>query len=92
VLDAATVRARVDGVTLPLSPKEFALLWTLGSRVGEAITRPDILREVWGTTQFIDPQVVDQYVRYLRRKLEPHDPGLLITTVRGVGYKMELAP
>ncbi|MBU1588196.1 MAG: response regulator transcription factor [Actinobacteria bacterium] len=92
VLDAASVRATANGTTLPLSSKEFALLWTLGARAGEPMSRSEILQEVWGTTQFIDQQVVDQYVSYLRRKLEPLDAGVSIVTVRGVGYRVEVAP
>jgi two-component system OmpR family response regulator len=90
VLDAATVRATANGATLPLSSKEFGLLWTLGARAGEPMSRTEILQEVWGTTQFIDPQVVDQYVSYLRRKLEPLAAGVSIVTVRGVGYQVEV--
>jgi len=85
-LDAATVRATAGSSPLQLSSKEFALLWTLGARAGEAVSRNEILQEVWGTTQYIDPTIVDQYVSYLRRKLEPASSGLLISTVRGVGY------
>ena len=45
-----------------------------------------------GTTQFIDPQVVDQYVSYVRRKLEPLGAGVSIVTVRGVGYRLDVEP
>ncbi|CAN5193249.1 response regulator transcription factor [soil metagenome] len=90
-LDASTVRATVNGGTFPLSSKEFALLWTLGARGGDPMSRTEILQEVWGTTQFIDPQVVDQYVSYLRRKLEPLGAGVSIVTMRGVGYRIEVA-
>ncbi|MEP6481723.1 MAG: response regulator transcription factor [Rhodoglobus sp.] len=88
VLDAATVRATSGGQPLPLSSKEFALLWMFASRSGEALTRPEIMEEVWGTSAHIDPNVVDQYVSYLRRKLEPRNPGVRISTVRGVGYTL----
>lgn len=90
VLDAATVRATAGGSTLPLSSKEFALLWTLGARAGAPVSRTEILQEVWGTTQFIDATIVDQYIRYLRRKLEPLDTGVTIATVRRVGYQAEV--
>ncbi|MBX3100542.1 MAG: response regulator transcription factor [Salinibacterium sp.] len=86
VLDAATVRATSAGVSVPMSSKEFALLWMLASRAGEPLTRAEILTEVWGTTAHIDANVVDQYVSYLRRKLEPAASGVTISTVRGVGY------
>jgi two-component system OmpR family response regulator len=91
-LDAATVRATVRGDTLSLSSKEFALLWTLGARAGDVVSRAEILQEVWGTTQFIDPTIVDQYISYLRRKLEPLAAGVAISTVRGVGYLLEVDP
>lgn len=86
VLDTSVVRASIDGVNLPLSTKEFALLRFLASHAGDAVTREQILGEVWGTTRHIDATVVDQYVSYLRRKLEPLNAGLRIVTVRGVGY------
>ena len=43
---------------------------------------------MWGTTKHIDQTIVDQYVSYLRRKLEPTDSGVSIVTVRGVGYQL----
>jgi two-component system OmpR family response regulator len=88
-LDAATVRATAAGATVQLSSKEFALLWALGAHAGSTVSRSDILEEVWGTT-FIDPTIVDQYVRYVRRKLEGLDAGVSIRTVRGVGYRIEV--
>ena len=41
-----------------------------------------------GTTRHIDPTIVDQYIRYLRRKLDPVDTGVSIVTVRGSGYSL----
>ena len=91
-LEAATVRATVAGKAIPLSTKEFALLWLLAARVGETLARPEILTEVWGTTLHIDPTIVDQYLRYLRKKLEPVDSGIALVTVRGTGYRLEERP
>ncbi|WP_395639899.1 response regulator transcription factor [Pseudolysinimonas sp.] len=90
-LDAAAVRASVAGKAIPLSTKEFAVLWLLASRAGETLSRPEILTEVWGTTQHIDPTIVDQYLRYLRKKLEPVAAGIALLTVRGSGYRLEEA-
>ena len=87
-LDTASVRASVRDRPLPLSTKEFSLLRYLVSRSGETVSRSDILQEVWGTTRHIDPTIVDQYVRYLRRKLDPEDAGVRIVTVRGTGYSL----
>lgn len=85
-LDTAAIRASVDGKALPLSTKEFSLLRLLASRAGQPLSRHEILQDVWGTTRHIDPTVVDQYVSYLRRKLEPIESGVVIATVRNVGY------
>ncbi|MCU1558303.1 MAG: DNA-binding response regulator [Microbacteriaceae bacterium] len=87
-LDTATVRATIDGRTVPLSAKEFSLLRMLAAHRGTILSRSDILTEVWGTTHHIDPTIVDQYVRYLRKKLEPIDTGFTVGTVRGVGYSL----
>lgn len=91
-LDTGAARATLGGKTLPLSTKEFSLLRLLAARRGETVTRHDILHDVWGTTHHIDPTIVDQYVRYLRRKLDPVDTGFAITTVRGSGYCLQLNP
>ncbi|MFM9877815.1 MAG: response regulator transcription factor [Rhodoglobus sp.] len=85
-LDPMSVRAVVAGRPVALSTKEFALLSLLVSRAGESLSRVEILQEVWGTTKHIDQTIVDQYVSYLRRKLDPADSGVTIVTVRGVGY------
>jgi two-component system OmpR family response regulator len=85
-LDVQAVRATIDGRIVPLSTKEFSLLRMLAQRGGEPATRSEILQEVWGTTRHIDPTIVDQYIRYLRKKMQHIDSGIEITTVRGVGY------
>jgi len=88
ILDTSSVRATVEHKPLPLSTKEFSLLRYLVSRQGETVSRADILQEVWGTTRHIDPTIVDQYVRYLRRKLDPVIAGVAIVTLRGSGYSL----
>jgi two-component system OmpR family response regulator len=87
-LDIQAVRATVGGRQVPLSTKEFSLLRMLAGRTGDAVTRAEILQEVWGTTRHIDPTIVDQYVRYLRRKLQPIDSGVEVATIRGIGYSL----
>ena len=89
-VDTRAVRASIGGTTIPLSAKEFSLLQVLAAHRGETLTRAEILEQVWGTTRHIDPTVVDQYVSYLRRKLEPTAAGITISTVRGVGYALHV--
>jgi two-component system, OmpR family, response regulator len=89
-LDTAAVRASVDSVPLAMSTKEFSLLRFLALNAGSTVSRTQILQEVWGTTKHIDPTVVDQYVSYLRKKLDTTAPGFTIATARGVGYALRL--
>lgn len=88
-LDLTTSRASIATRIVPLSMKEFALFRFLTAQVGEIVTRQEILNDVWGTIRHIDPTIVDQYIRYLRRKLDPALTGLEIRTIRGSGYRLE---
>ena len=83
-LDLIARRARVGERVIWLTPREFALLEMLMRHAGTTVTRPELLSEVWSLD--FDPRsnLVDVYVRYLRRKLGP----AWITTERGVGYRI----
>jgi DNA-binding response OmpR family regulator len=87
-LDMVRHRARVDGRDMSLSRTEFDLLRLLMSGAGTPISRQQILAEVWDGTLHVDPNVVDQYLRYLRRKLADHDTGIRVVTQRGVGFSL----
>ncbi|MDQ1562647.1 MAG: hypothetical protein QOE85_1988 [Actinomycetota bacterium] len=89
VLDSETLRITCGETTIPASPKEFALLRLLATEAGTAVSRQRILEQVWGGSEHIDPNVVDQYISYLRRKLSPVEYGVKIVTVRGSGYLIE---
>ena len=91
-LDIVTVRASVRGRDLPLSVKEFSLLRFLMQGSPEPRTRTDVLEEVWGSAEHFDPTIVDQYVSYVRKKLQAADSDVLIRTIRGVGYALEVVP
>jgi len=80
------------GEVLKVRHKEFELLYLLMSRAGEAITRPVIFDEVWGTDWLGDTRTLDVHVRWLREKIEddPRQP-VYIQTVRGVGYRFREA-
>ncbi|GAA1000808.1 response regulator transcription factor [Subtercola frigoramans] len=90
VIDNQTRRAVIAGTSLALSPKEFELLRVLAQRQGEVLTRSEILTEVWGKSENIDANVVDQYVSYLRRKIDPLGSGISIITRRGIGYGLDI--
>jgi DNA-binding response OmpR family regulator len=78
---------RLGGHSVELTRTEYDLLVALASRPGRALTRRQLLDEVWGSDWFGDEQVVDVHVGHLRRKLgDPASHPRYIRTVRGVGY------
>ncbi len=87
-LDPATKRAWRGEAELKLSPKEFSLLELFLRHPGTVLTRSQILEAVWDFAYAGTSNVVDQYVTYLRRKIDApfgrHD----IETVRGMGYRL----
>ncbi|MFN2560101.1 MAG: response regulator transcription factor [Jatrophihabitans sp.] len=89
-VDAAARRATRDGEELALTVRELDLLTFLLSNPGQAFTREQLMREVWGWT-FGDQSTVTVHVRRLREKVEndPTTPSL-IQTVWGIGYRLEL--
>ncbi len=84
-LDVDARELVVDGQHIALSPLEFGVLHYLTLHEGKAISRMDLLAEVWGYEYDGGSNVVDSIVRALRRKLGPHASA--IETVTGVGYK-----
>jgi two-component system OmpR family response regulator len=86
-LEVATHRAWKRDKQLVLSPKEFLLLKYFMSNPDIVLSRTQILDEVWDYSSNIDTNVVDQYVSYLRKKIDYPYGESSIETVRGVGYR-----
>ncbi|TDQ55116.1 response regulator transcription factor [Actinorugispora endophytica] len=86
-LDERTWTVRRSGVPVELSPTEFRLLAYLMGNAGRVLTRAQLLENVWGWDYAGQSQIVETYVSYLRRKLDPFGPNL-IHTQRGVGYAL----
>jgi len=82
---------RRAGTQVELSPTEFRLLAYLMRNQGRMLTRQQLLENVWGWEFAGQSQVVETYVSYLRRKLDPPGPPL-IHTQRGVGYSLRVPP
>jgi two-component system OmpR family response regulator len=82
---------RRAGSQVELSPTEFRLLAFLMRNQGRMLTRQQLLENVWGWEFAGQSQVVETYVSYLRRKLDPLGPPL-IHTQRGVGYSLRPPP
>jgi len=71
-----------------LTAREFSLLEYLIRRDGNVASKPEILDHVWGIDFAGDPNVVEVYVGYLRRKIDQPFATNLIQTVRGAGYRL----
>ena len=83
-LDPATREVTVADDPVSLTPREFGLLEYLLRRPGRVITKVEILDHVWDPASAVNPNVVEVYVGYLRRKLGRQ----LVETVRGAGYRL----
>jgi two-component system OmpR family response regulator len=90
-LDPATHRAWRGDTELGLSAKEFALLELLMRHPGELLTRTRILEHGWDFAFEGVSNVVDQYVRYLRNKIDRPFGRADLETVRGAGYRLRAA-
>lgn len=88
-LDPVTRRVERAGRPIELTPREFSLLELLMRHPGQVLSRTQIAEHVWNYNFFHQSNVVDVYVRYLRRKIDDGFQPRLIHTVRGVGYKIE---
>jgi len=86
-LDAPSRRVSVSGMEAALTPKEYELLLMLMRRAGTVVGRDELMREVWQTEWLGATKTLDMHVSTLRRKLG--DEGARITTVRGVGFRLE---
>jgi DNA-binding response OmpR family regulator len=82
-LDVTTREARIDGRSVDLTAREFALLETLMHHTGQVLSQPQLLDRVWGYDRDPSSNVVEVYVGYLRKKLRPD----VVETVRGAGYR-----
>jgi len=88
-LDTRTrIAQRGDDISAELPSREYALLEYLMRHSGQIMTRQQILDAVWGIHFDTDSNVVDVYVRYLRRKLDHEGEPSVIETVRGAGYRV----
>ena len=85
-LEEDSCRALLSGHIIPLTRKEFDLLWLLMENRGRAFSREQLLDSLWGYDYTGDTNVVDVYIRYLRSKIDDVFQQKYIHTVRGVGY------
>jgi two-component system OmpR family response regulator len=86
-LDPATRSCVRDDQPITLTTREFALLEALMRRHGDVVSKQQLLDEVWGHAFPGDPNIVEVYVGYLRKKVDAPFGTQTIVTVRGAGYR-----
>ena len=89
VLDQDTHEVRVAGTPIELSPTEFKLLRYLMQNANRVLSKSQILDHVWEYDFNGDAGIVESYISYLRRKLDPLTEESLIQTKRGFGYMLK---
>jgi DNA-binding response OmpR family regulator len=87
-LDMTRHRISAGGDEQLLSRTEFDVLRLLATNPGRVLPRSEILESIWGSAEHIDPNIVDQYISYVRRKLDAVRAPVRIVTARGVGYQL----
>ena len=89
VVDPVTHTVEREGRSIDLTPKEFALLEFLLYHPNQVVTRELIEQHIWNYDFESESNVIDVYVRRLRRKIDDPFATKLLTTVRGVGYRLQ---
>lgn len=87
VIDIPGRSVSVDGDRVDLTPKEYDLLFYLVNNKNIALSRDQLLRDVWGYDFFGDDRTIDTHIKNLRNNIGPYRD--MIVTLRGVGYKFE---
>lgn len=86
-LDTVGKRAWLNGEALDLTAREWAAVEFLVPRVNRIVSKEQIMQALYGWEEDITPNAVEKFISRLRSKLEP--AGILIRTVRGLGYYLE---
>jgi DNA-binding response OmpR family regulator len=88
VLDPTARRCSRGDTEIELSPREFSLLEFMMRRAREVLSKAEILEHVWDLAFDGDPNIVEVYIGYLRRKIDQPFARKSIQTVRGMGYRL----
>lgn len=89
VVDMNNRQAIRDGKVIDLTVREYAILEYLARNRNVVVTREQIRVNIWNIDDDVNSNVIDVYIRYLRRKIDDNYEEKLIRTIRGVGYKLE---
>ena len=88
IIDYTAHQVLIDGSEIPLTPKEYDLLCYFVKNKNIALSRENLLNQIWGYDFFGDDRTIDTHIKMLRNSLGKYRD--LIVTVRGMGYKLVL--
>jgi len=89
-IDRRSFEVTIGNQTLMLPLKEFELLALLASRPNQVFPRATIMEQIWGYDYEGDEQTLNTHIKRIRERITKHTNCVAITTVRGVGYKLEV--
>jgi two-component system OmpR family response regulator len=92
VMDRKTYQAAVKGESLTLPLKEFELLFKLASYPGRTFSREQLIEDVWGYDFDGNDRTLDVHINRLRERFPENQSSFKITTIRGLGYRLEIKP
>lgn len=88
-IDCSRYTISMSGVNLDIPRKEFDLLFILASYPGRTLTRDRLIEEIWGYDFEGNERTLDVHINRLRDRFPPERTGFKITTIRGLGYRLE---
>jgi two-component system, OmpR family, response regulator len=91
-MDRKTYEVRVDGERLTLPLKEFELLFKLASAPGKTFARDQLIEDIWGYDFEGNERTLDVHINRLRERFPEAGTSFKITTIRGLGYRLEEIP
>lgn len=90
IIDRRSYEVKIGDETITLPLKEFELLAQLASQPGRIYTREQLLRFIWGADYTGDSRTIDVHIKRLRERFSGKTDDFFVTTVRGLGYKLEV--
>ena len=91
-IDIASHTITAEGISLDIPLKEFELLSALGAYPGKTMLRDRLIEEVWGYDFEGNERTLDVHINRLRERFPQEKYGFKITTIRGLGYRLEVTP
>lgn len=88
-MDRKSFEVRVHGAALTLPPKEFELLFKLASYPGRTFSREQLIQDIWGYDFHGTDRTLDVHINRLRERFPEQQHSFKITTIRGLGYRLE---